>query len=526
MNTETSKIEAPSVCDIAFVGSGLSSSATLIQLVGQLRSTPLKRPIRVAVIEKSDQFFTGVPYGERSGSTSLTITPVDEFLPSPMREDFMTWLAGNYERVVHDVEMKGGALSQDLLDRCKGAIAAGDCSEFHVPRYFFGAYLIEKVRAALDDARECGHLDYQLVQNEVMDIQRHGDGYQLQMRDGAVIESGKVVLALGTAPNRNLFDGDAASEGTACLIDDPYAPNLEATMERIIRSLKAVDDRRDKRIVIIGANASGLEMLYTLNNEPALEGQDLSFRMFAPQGKLPDRFVQIEAPRLETVHLNALGDRESVTAAAILAAVKADLADAKQQSLGIADTLPRISAAVGALVGRLSLDEKQIFVRHVGIEIGRLQRRAGEEYSDIAEDLMRAGRLELVAGWYTGLESEGGGGVGITFKSAADGEERTLPETADVVINCSGSAGLSRPNPSPLIERLLTSGLCSSNPSGAGFVVNDKMEAADDIYVIGPLLAGNIVQDLSIWHVEHCGRIIGFSKRLAKSMHDDLCNAA
>ena len=80
----------------------------------------------------------------------------------------------------------------------------------------------------------------------------------------------------------------------------------------------------------------------------------------------------------------------------------------------------------------------------------------------------------------------GADGAHVVFKSSDDGTERTLTEHADVVINCSGSAGLSLPNPSPLIDNLLTSGLCQANASGAGFVVNDKMEAADDLFVIGP----------------------------------------
>ena len=29
-----------------------------------------------------------------------------------------------------------------------------------------------------------------------------------------------------------------------------------------------------------------------------------------------------------------------------------------------------------------------------------------------------------------------------------------------------------------------------------------------------PLLAGNVVGEMGIWHVEHCGRIIGFAKKL------------
>lgn len=512
--------------DIVFVGSGLSSSCTLAALIEQVGAGPMGRALRVAVVEKADHFFTGIPYGARSGTASLIITPVDEFLPSPEREAFMAWLARHQDRVMADIEAKGGPLSQDFLARSREAIASGDCSSFHMPRYTFGLYLREKMQARLDDAERKGQLAYRLMQGEVVDIRRDDQGYDLVLEEGARIRSRLVVLALGTPPNRSLFDPAARSASKACLVEDPYLPDMEATLERIQQSLTEPGAGGERHVLLVGANATSLEMLYNLNNLPGLQERGLHFHILAPQGKLPDRFRQIETPRLETVHLNALEGQADLTAAAILEAVKADLAAAKEQSLGIADTLPMISKAVGKLVQELALEEKKTFVRHVGIEIGRLQRRAGDEYSDIADDLQRQGRLKIVAGRFTGFAEHEADGVRVLYEAGPDGERQTLAASIDVVVNCTGSAGMSRPNVSPLIEALLASGLCRANESGAGFAVNHRMEAAEDLFVIGPLLAGNVVGDLSIWHVEHCGRIMEFSKTLARSLHDDLLEAA
>lgn len=514
------------VHDVVFVGSGLSSSYTLVQLLDQLGADFRDRPLRVAVIEKADHFFTGIPYGDRSGAASLIITPVKEFLPSPEREDFMAWFARNRNRVLADIEAKEGALSGKLLEQSKDAIAAGDCSEFHIPRYVFGTYLSEKTQIRIDDARREGRLDCRMIQGEVMDIRRGGDGYSLDLGDGRAVSGRLVVLALGTAPNRTIFGEQDLASTKACLIEDPYLPGMETTLQRIQDFLCRPGAGERPHVLLVGANAACLEMLYNLSDLPALQGHDLSFHVMAPQGKLPDRFRQIAAPRLEAAYLNALKDEDNLSADAILDAVKADLASAETLSLGISDTLPKISQAVGALLAKLSLQEKKAFVRDVGIEIGRLQRRAGDEYSDIADDLKRRGRLEIVAGRFAGLTDRPTRGVEVVFEASIDGKRRSLPTPIDVVVNCTGSAGLSRPNASPLIEALLANGLCEANESGFGFVVNDRMEAADDLFVIGPLLAGNVVQDLSIWHVEHCGRIIEFSKTLAQSIHGDLLKAA
>ena len=40
-------------------------------------------------------------------------------------------------------------------------------------------------------------------------------------------------------------------------------------------------------------------------------------------------------------------------------------------------------------------------------------------------------------------------------------------------------------------------------------------------YINGPLLAGNVVGEMGIWHVEHCGRIIGFAKKIAANILDE-----
>ena len=86
----------------------------------------------------------------------------------------------------------------------------------------------------------------------------------------------------------------------------------------------------------------------------------------------------------------------------------------------------------------------------------------------------------------------------------------------DIVINCSGSSGLNNKNISPLLNQLKNSGLCTPTSSNHGFIVGDNFDVLPGLYINGPLLAGNVVGDMGIWHVEHCGRIISFAKKIAK----------
>ena len=90
-----------------------------------------------------------------------------------------------------------------------------------------------------------------------------------------------------------------------------------------------------------------------------------------------------------------------------------------------------------------------------------------------------------------------------------------------MVINCAGSSGLTKDGMSPLLSQLKSSGICKPTKSNHGFQVNNKFQIQPGFFINGPLLAGNVVGEMGIWHVEHCGRIISFSKEIAKNMIDE-----
>ena len=71
---------------------------------------------------------------------------------------------------------------------------------------------------------------------------------------------------------------------------------------------------------------------------------------------------------------------------------------------------------------------------------------------------------------------------------------------------------------SPLLSQLYNSALCQKTKSNRGFIVGDDFEVMKGFYINGPLLAGNVVKNMPIWHVEHCGRIISFAKQISNSL--------
>ncbi len=80
--------------DIAIVGSGISCTYTLINYLSLLEQRSLHRTVRIAVLEKSGEFWAGIPYGRRSGRNALVISPLKEFIPQePERSQFVSWLS-------------------------------------------------------------------------------------------------------------------------------------------------------------------------------------------------------------------------------------------------------------------------------------------------------------------------------------------------------------------------------------------------------------------------------------------------
>ena len=115
--------------DIAFIGSGLSSTFTLIEYINQLEEMPSLKTshgndsVRIIMFEKDSWLWGGIPYGRRSGFTSLIITPLDEFLPESELSSFIEWMSENIDWLIVplskmlEIDLKNGLkIVKKILD--------------------------------------------------------------------------------------------------------------------------------------------------------------------------------------------------------------------------------------------------------------------------------------------------------------------------------------------------------------------------------------------------------------------------
>lgn len=520
-STEVPADQSSLAFDVVLIGSGLSATYTTIRLLERVLATGQGQHVNIATVERASEFYTGIPYGERSGTNALLITSLKDFIPSPERELFTKWLTDNRHWMLESFRANGGALSAEWLKVNDHAMEAGAWEDLYVPRYLFGFFLKERVGTLLAEAEQLSLANHVCIHAEAVDVVPIDGLYEISLSAGApTLKARSVVLAVGMPVPLSQFStlpADAAP--TACLIDDPYLPTVVVTMEQVREQLRQASGGT---VLLIGANASTMEMLFRFNDDAQINSLVTKFYVASPKGALPERLVDPD-PSVHFVarHLEALFDTPGLSAKGVYQAALQDIANGTEQQLTISDTLAPIFQAMGAVIKQLSSEEKLEFAGVWGSDLGRFQRRAGTEYSDLVESLQNASRLQVLAARFVGLGSVDAGGVRVLYTDDSD-MVREYPTPMTVIVNCSGSGSLNAAGAAGVVESLVTRGLVRVNASARGLEVDDTLQANENLYVIGPLMSGNVVADAPIWHMEHCGRIISYGGVLANILFDRL----
>ena len=524
---QNTKVE-DKIYDLVIVGSGISCTYTLIHYISLLKEKLNKaavlpdKLIRVAVLDKSGEFWTGVPYGNRTGKQSLIITALQEFLPPAELERFVFWLTSNYDAVLQSLKSRTGVLNQQWIESYKEAMVVGNWAELFIPRYIFGWYLKEQIEKLLAEAESQEYLECDRFTGEVLNIQKT-DSKQYQIEFAATEETNsitaqKVVLAIGSPPNKASFLSNFEQSEVnrdICAIANMYEPSQNSNIERVLNFLKHSDTPQDNKVLIIGSNASALETLYSLNNMPEAQGLISKFVVVSPNAQFPHRIHADPNPsNYIPQNLIALVESEQFTAEQIYEAVKKDVQAALKQGETVDGTYKTISKEVITALNMLNFAEQKMFVIKYGVEIGKYQRRAGQDYLNLVDKLLGTGQLEFLKGKFIGTNE---GQPGFEYITSDTRQKATFDEPIKVVINCAGFQDVTKSS-SILIKNLVEQKICIPNDSKVGFEMTGDFEANDNLYLMGPLVAGNINDKLKVWHAESCGRIFNLSQKLAEAL--------
>jgi uncharacterized NAD(P)/FAD-binding protein YdhS len=266
-------------------------------------------------------------------------------------------------------------------------------------------------------------------------------------------------------------------------------------------------------VLVVGSNATSLEALYLLRHDARIRERLNSITVISRSGVLPymicDEPLEFEFPRL-----SALVSAGTVSAADLLAAIRADLETAVERSLNPADLYDGIGALLGQAMARMDVVQQEEFHCVHGMDFTKLVRRAGRDCRQASEELAADGTLSMLAGEVLRVDARAPGQPFAAVRYRAGGVEHTHPDSFAAVLNCGGFEELDACS-SPFLRSAMANGLCRPNRTNRGLAVNDDFEASPGFRVIGPLVGGNFNAKLRYWHVESAPRIRTLAKSLA-----------
>ena len=509
-------------CEIVIIGSGISCSLTLLPMFNNLGSSGVREEkLKIMVIEKKDEFWKGYPYGNRSSINALTITTLGEFVPEQEKQEFLDWLETSLPVWTRQLKEEGGDAGATWLENNLPAIHRKEWDEIYLPRYLFGIYLKEKVLSAIEAAQSRGLAQVTLLQAEVTDMNKRGGGdYEIILEDpsgqmGSLVAK-TVILAIGSPPVRSIRVPDEDGYPFFLYINDPYLPGMDINIESIKAKLNLVPEAADRNVLVIGSNASSLELLYLLGHRPDIMAMVNRITALSYSGLLPHRITPNNFPNYRFENLEKLKRDKNYNADVLIQNIETDLDIAYKKGVNIGDTYYQMSDLVVELLNNLSWVEQKYFYGAYGMRFTKLIRRAGAEYRDTASKLIREKKLELVRGKFMRLEKSADDGGSVRFIYRGHERQYSIIHNLKfpVVVNCSGFEELPDSS-SRLIRNLVEKKLCRINSSNRGFDVNEEFEANSRLYVVGPLLGGIFNSKLRYWHVENAKRIYKAGTMLA-----------
>ena len=470
--------------DVALVGGGVSGLSVLVRLA---QHATLRPGSHVAFVDAHGETGGGAAYARDVHPALLLndhVTKIDR-----TGIGFGAWLVENAAAVLDDLRRHDDDRVRQWLCWYGSRLARGDVAELYLPRTVFGTF----ARLRFEQARR--HLVEQDVTVDVLtavlhDLTREPGGWRLDLGSAHVLDARSVVLGVG---------GPVAAPA---ITHDRYvvgSPGLDlAAVERAVTQAGGGD------VLLLGSAASAVEIVYCLEGHPGLRSAFRQVVAISPSGRLPDG----TGSGLDTPFVTEALLGRADTAEALLRDLAADVAAARALGLRMPDVYPALHGAFATRFRAMSdAEKKRVTDVHVRSYLS-LVRKTSTVYSESAERLVARGQLTYVAGRVQSVQAHGDE-VEVTL---ADGQA----VRGAVVLDC---RGFGTPTGNPLLARLIAAGTVARNDSTMGGIrVDEGLEAAPGLVVLGPLLAGTARVGDHIWHLEDIPRIYSLAEDVVTTL--------
>ena len=352
---------------LVFIGGGPSSLCVLLRMAElvQRPRTDGAAPERfeIVLVDRAGETGGGAPHAATVSAALLLNDSITATEASGL--GLVTWLTTNRARWEAMLVNSGDPRATRWLERHREEIDRHAFGGLFLPRLVFGQFLRELWSGAVEALARSG-IAVSVVAAEVEDVVSGGsDRWQVRLVGHDPLDAAAVLLAVGnvtaTAP-----DAVADHPGYAGF---EIARELRTAEPRLAARLAALP-AGSRRIVVLGSSAAATEFLYAAEGASELDGLVDELVVLSPSGRIPDGLCSSHATPFALRRMPALlaatdGDRRPpdsvLTAAAVVDAVVADVAEAQSRGYTIVDLLPAARAAPPTNAADVSHWFRQLF---------------------------------------------------------------------------------------------------------------------------------------------------------------------
>jgi uncharacterized NAD(P)/FAD-binding protein YdhS len=515
----------PSNFDFTLIGAGIAGAAAILSLLENMENTESTAECwKIAVFDKDPELWKGLPYGYRSSSNSLTITTLKEFIPPSERDDFLNWLISNKHHWLKQYATQGGVTAKAWIERNNLNLERDNWEEIFIPRRLFGDFLRDKVAKKIENAEKAGKVSFSYFTAEVKAIDKKDGIFMVGYEDLSQlkqIRTQKIILSIGSTPMKSITNLQGDSK--FIYVNDTYFPSLDKNLQTIENRLQNNFDAFQKNhLLILGTNASSIELLYLINGKPELKKCIDQVVVISQSGILPNRISTDNTESYSFEGLESLKKVKHFSSEILYSTIEQDLKIAYLKGVKLGDLYYQINDLIVELLEMLPDKGKQHFYCEYGLQYSKLIRRSGIDYSDGLDQLRNEKKLTQLKGKYLQLKKDINNPEQVVLEyEDQGGSVSDYKDSFAIVVNCGGFENLDQTS-SPLLKYLVDNGICTINCTNRGVVVNENLEACDGFYVIGPLLGGIFNNKARLWHVENAKSIFSMAKLLSGQFAHDL----
>ncbi|WP_418610587.1 FAD/NAD(P)-binding protein [Gluconobacter cerinus] len=330
-----------------------------------------------------------------------------------------------------------------------------------VPRAIYGRYLQSLWTEAAPEYHQ-GH---------VLACDKAYQGWNLTFADGACIAASYVVLATGNFSPVVLSDPRRLVPG--------YSPS--AWQNDLYNRIGLDDD-----VALIGTGLTAVDVLVRLRQQ----GHRGQITAISRHGWYPTSHAEAPAAGVDDVWFAT-----PPSARAYLALFRECL----RKGISWRSMVNALRAHTNALWGRLPVEEKRRFARHLQRRWDIVRHRMAPALRSVLDQETEAGTLKTLKGRVEQVSAVSGG-----VRLSIQGAERLRCLDVDHAVNCTGPSRDYRTVGSALLTGLLETGWATQTPLG-GLVCDDRGALQDasgrwstSLYAIGPMRWGTVFETTAI----------------------------